>query len=143
MTRLAAADPSISSSAPRESNRSLLPSSTITTKHFWIDALCIDQTNIAERNHQVQMMGQIYSSSAFVLVWLGTKTNVALSFLRRAPSRWLGDLRRSSSSAYVVEDMRSFFGAPYWKRAWIIQEFVLAKQIHFLSQTDMFPFEAI
>jgi hypothetical protein len=29
---------------------------------FWIDALCIDQTNIKERNHQVGMMSSIYSN---------------------------------------------------------------------------------
>ncbi|OAG06323.1 uncharacterized protein CC84DRAFT_1090801, partial [Paraphaeosphaeria sporulosa] len=38
---------------------------------FWIDALCIDQTNAAERNHQVQKMGQIYSNAEEVIVWLG------------------------------------------------------------------------
>jgi hypothetical protein len=29
-------------------------------EYLWIDALCIDQDNIAERNHQVQMMRDIY-----------------------------------------------------------------------------------
>lgn len=28
---------------------------------LWIDAICIDQSNVAERNHQVQMMRSIYS----------------------------------------------------------------------------------
>lgn len=28
---------------------------------IWIDALCIDQSNIAERNHQVALMREIYS----------------------------------------------------------------------------------
>lgn len=27
---------------------------------LWIDAVCIDQGNVAERNHQVEMMGNIY-----------------------------------------------------------------------------------
>lgn len=38
---------------------------------FWIDAVCIDQTNIRERNHQVSQMGEIYSRAAAVLAWLG------------------------------------------------------------------------
>ena len=29
-------------------------------KWYWIDALCIDQCNILERNYQVGMMGRIY-----------------------------------------------------------------------------------
>jgi hypothetical protein len=30
---------------------------------IWIDAICIDQTNVSERNHQVSMMGQIYRNA--------------------------------------------------------------------------------
>ncbi|KAF1838901.1 HET-domain-containing protein [Decorospora gaudefroyi] len=39
--------------------------------YFWIDALCIDQNNTTERNHQVQQMGDIYRSAKSVLIWLG------------------------------------------------------------------------
>ncbi|OAL43075.1 heterokaryon incompatibility, partial [Pyrenochaeta sp. DS3sAY3a] len=38
---------------------------------LWIDALCIDQQNTQERNHQVQQMGNIYSRAKTVLLWLG------------------------------------------------------------------------
>lgn len=37
----------------------------------WVDAICIDQSSIAERNSQVAMMGQIYTLSERVQVWLG------------------------------------------------------------------------
>lgn len=30
-------------------------------EYLWIDALCIDQTNVRERNHQVELMRDIYS----------------------------------------------------------------------------------
>jgi hypothetical protein len=35
---------------------------------LWIDAICIDQDNIAERGHQVQRMGSIYSGAQEVLI---------------------------------------------------------------------------
>jgi hypothetical protein len=38
---------------------------------IWVDAVCINQTSIGERNSQVAMMGKIYSSCASVLVWFG------------------------------------------------------------------------
>lgn len=38
---------------------------------LWVDAICIDQGNIAEKNTQVPLMSTIYSHAA-VLVWLGT-----------------------------------------------------------------------
>jgi hypothetical protein len=34
-------------------------------RYFWIDAICIDQSNISERNHQVGLMKQIYSQVGF------------------------------------------------------------------------------
>lgn len=30
-------------------------------RYFWIDAICIDQGNVLERNHQVQLMKDLYS----------------------------------------------------------------------------------
>jgi len=38
---------------------------------LWIDALCINQLSIGERNHQVGLMGEIYHGAQAVLVWLG------------------------------------------------------------------------
>ena len=38
---------------------------------LWVDAVCINQTNISERTTQVRMMRTIYSRVACVLVWLG------------------------------------------------------------------------
>ncbi|PSR81068.1 heterokaryon incompatibility protein-domain-containing protein, partial [Coniella lustricola] len=38
---------------------------------YWIDALCINQADNAERSHQVRLMRDIYSSAARVIVWLG------------------------------------------------------------------------
>ena len=38
---------------------------------LWIDALCIDQDNVLERNHQVSMMRLIYTQAKCVSAWLG------------------------------------------------------------------------
>jgi hypothetical protein len=38
---------------------------------LWIDAVCIDQLNISERNHEVKRMGKIYKLAQRVVVWLG------------------------------------------------------------------------
>jgi hypothetical protein len=38
---------------------------------LWIDAVCINQKDIDERNHQVFMMNRVYSVAKQVLVWLG------------------------------------------------------------------------
>ncbi|KAF1355790.1 HET-domain-containing protein, partial [Lizonia empirigonia] len=38
---------------------------------LWVDALCIDQTDMKERTHQVQLMGQIYSKCSKMIIYLG------------------------------------------------------------------------
>lgn len=38
---------------------------------LWADALCINQTDLRERTHQVSLMSSIYSRAKLVLVWLG------------------------------------------------------------------------
>lgn len=38
---------------------------------FWIDSICINQTNDEEKRVQVMLMGDIYRQALQVLVWLG------------------------------------------------------------------------
>ncbi len=46
----------------------------------WIDQICIDQTNIAERNAQVGLMGRIYRQARSTQVWLGGNDQCANDF---------------------------------------------------------------
>lgn len=41
------------------------------SQFLWIDALCIDQANLEERNFHVGLMGRIYESADKTIVWLG------------------------------------------------------------------------
>ncbi|KAH8157592.1 hypothetical protein CIB48_g10653 [Xylaria polymorpha] len=38
---------------------------------LWVDAICINQQDDAERAYQVRMMRDIYQNSSEVLIWLG------------------------------------------------------------------------
>lgn len=46
----------------------------LASSHFWIDAICVDQTNDVERSHQVNLMDAIYADAEYVIVWLGQET---------------------------------------------------------------------
>lgn len=46
---------------------------------LWVDALCINQNDEAEKSAQVAMMGEIFSKAQSVLIWLGEP--------RRSPQR--------------------------------------------------------
>jgi len=43
--------------------------------YLWCDAICINQDSDDERNHQVQLMFQIYRKAHSVLVWLGEESH--------------------------------------------------------------------
>ena len=42
------------------------------TRLFWIDAVCINQKDEAEKEHQIRFMVAIYAKASRVIVWLGT-----------------------------------------------------------------------
>ena len=37
---------------------------------FWADQISMDQSNVAERNHQVQLMSEIFSTASLVMAYL-------------------------------------------------------------------------
>ena len=99
---------------------------------LWIDALCIAQQNLQEKNHQVQMMSIIFSKAQEVRVWLGNDTSdVGYAFDIIADSRSMNDTALIKA---CVQDERFWQGfeqlhhAEYWNRAWILQEFVLPRK---------------
>ncbi|KAK3323328.1 heterokaryon incompatibility protein-domain-containing protein [Cercophora scortea] len=53
---------------------------------LWIDAICINQSDIPEKNVQVGLMGKLYKSATIVLSWLGFRDGedggLALASLR-------------------------------------------------------------
>ncbi|KAH7406566.1 heterokaryon incompatibility protein-domain-containing protein, partial [Phaeosphaeria sp. MPI-PUGE-AT-0046c] len=111
---------------------------------YWIDALCIDQGNILERNHQVAQMGDIYSRATCVYAWLGATTNdqdmiPALRVLRdpeiASPQQWgLVSAAKRDLEDYICRN-------PYWERAWIVQEIFLARNVLVWLDTTTIPFE--
>lgn len=43
-------------------------------RRLWIDALCIDQSNMNEKSDQIALMGTIYCTALRVIAWLGPST---------------------------------------------------------------------
>ncbi|KAF2488837.1 heterokaryon incompatibility, partial [Lophium mytilinum] len=42
---------------------------------LWADQICINQTDLEERNAHVLMMGDIFKGARKVLIWLGQEVN--------------------------------------------------------------------
>ncbi|KAK4452579.1 HET-domain-containing protein [Podospora aff. communis PSN243] len=114
---------------------------------MWIDAVCINQDDLGERNHQVQMMSRIYSRAQQVCVWLGeadrdsrtaiefihddiiaTKKFDILSTLTQRSSRWQALLK--------------FMQRDWFSRRWIIQEIALAHEVTMYCGADSIPWKS-
>ena len=110
--------------------------------NLWVDAICIDQNNVLERNHQVRYMGTIFKSAVGVLVWLGNDKKIVdfMALLCEKPGTltqlYKQDQEVPSSPEWaefeiLMNGRSSFNNAPYWQRAWTTQEFALARRIVF------------
>ncbi|KAH7093612.1 heterokaryon incompatibility protein-domain-containing protein [Paraphoma chrysanthemicola] len=107
----------------------------ILQRWLWIDALCINQENNAERVHQVQQMGDIYSNAISILSWLGTSDRTA-AFLRNIASGWDSWNENDDTEHmkhWIHNGLEDFFACEYWDRAWITQEVGLAREIIFMA----------
>ena len=109
---------------------------------LWIDALCIDQSNLQERSEQVPKMGLIYQRAQSVAVWLGEAwagSDLAIDFLQQLgtdnslhPYPSSEPHVKVKSIALDSEKLQTalvmFFTLPWWSRVWTVQEFVLAQR---------------
>ena len=97
-------------------------------KPLWIDALCINQDDIGEKNRQVKMMSKIYSETKEVLVWLGPRVEYVGHAIRRMQDyETMSDTEMAVSSSKDSDFWKGFKAinkAPYWDRVWVIQEFI-------------------
>lgn len=112
-----------------------------TPRQLWIDALCINQMDIAEKNIQVARMWAIYQHASRTTIFLGGEYEESVSAFRLllglgnlditevdTVASWVADpIRRSDWQALL-----KLFRRSWWQRAWIIQEYAVARDIQFL-----------
>ena len=87
---------------------------------LWADAICINQTNVGEKEYQVTQMPKIYSAAQEVVAWLGERTDqsdAAMELLTLNPA----DLKKKDRFK-VKRDLEDLFKRDYWTRVWMVQE---------------------
>ncbi|KAK0664574.1 heterokaryon incompatibility protein-domain-containing protein [Cercophora samala] len=99
---------------------------------LWIDAICIDQENHEERNHQVQMMSLIYTSASQVCVWLGEDNDdsaTAISFIHEIMQLENFDaIAANKDNATKWQSLLLLMQRPWFSRRWVVQEIALARK---------------
>ena len=112
------------------------------SRWIWIDAICIKQDDVDEKNAQVAIMGKIYHSAVRVVVWLDNygidrwQALLAL-FLLAAVGRTTTPAsasekqkRKMIGTANMWRALEPLLTHDYWWRIWIIQEIACAKVVH-------------
>ena len=103
--------------------RDLIKYHDMANQLLWVDSLCINQTDVRERNHQVQHMRGTYALADKVFAWIGPPTASSIQILEKLES--LTHTYNADTQALLDTCSRS-----YWKRMWIIQEVCLAKNLY-------------
>ena len=128
---------------------------------IWIDAVCINQLNIPERESQVRMMRRIYQQAERVVVDLGeavdevvegaelissllTKT---VTLLKEHGTNWtvpqirFEEFGLPSAEAQDWKALAFLLCQPWFRRVWIIQEFALAQNISMVYGNTILPWQ--
>ena len=135
---------------------SVNPDTTASTRppllddYIWIDALCINQEDVLERNTQVAMMNMIYERAGYVLVWLGEEdqwTEAAVGAVKKImtnPQKF----KESSIVPFTTcnteefeqqglspicrqewDSLAALMARQWFRRIWVLQEVVLAPDL--------------
>lgn len=114
----------------------------------WIDSVCINQASTEDRNYQVQLMCDIYSSTVSGLIWLGEdngnaeeiveslralydearqKTNDFQNFKATVWPGWWDVYGPPSGVPFNAEYMAEFFNRPWFSRLWYVAAYLIHK----------------
>jgi hypothetical protein len=137
---------------------------------IWADAVCIDQSSDSEKNHQLALMGMIYSKAARTIVWLGEDTTGSAAAAFHQIAYLFNNVLKGGLSnqeicegilnahqqdgwgnfddwyMHFIDTIAPIFGSPYFYRLWVVQEFALSRNTQLVFGTEamsMFDFVSI
>jgi hypothetical protein len=108
---------------------------------LWIDALCINQHDVNEKDTHVKRMKDIYAQSLACIAWLGPASkdsDKAIDFLTKLSMQQVDNAAEGIAYLARLQEDDTFLGTgiskalmgflcrPYWSRLWVIQEIALS-----------------
>ncbi|RSL74446.1 hypothetical protein CEP53_000298 [Fusarium sp. AF-6] len=107
---------------------------------MWIDQICINQDDEAEKKKQIPLMGRIYERARSTVIWLGEAGNgssSALKLIERITSILhftLSEVDMKSfqriglpvADSHAWKELWDLLARPWFTRVWIIQEAILS-----------------
>ena len=108
---------------------------------IWVDSLCINQSDDDERLSQVGLMGDIYSSAAYVYIWLGdsnSASNKAMAYFRTCGLQ--NRLRVTGEMTYLISHEGKI---PFRLLSWHYRQNWRAMSPKSLAQRTLAPMETL
>jgi hypothetical protein len=110
---------------------------------FWVDAVCINQGDVAEKTRQLPIMDQIYFRASTVVIWLGAGRYAELQREMAAGGHGQGKKPADEKPEDTKpeddtpnhnlsrqEELASYLRTDsYWGRLWILQEIGSAREL--------------
>ena len=125
---------------------------------YWIDFLCINQDDPEEKAPQVQMMCKIYADADEVCVSLGASTedsDLLFQMVNEYPetgynlNAGLRHLQEVAQDGGIMPLLRARTATqqlerqPYWRRLWIVQEFLSGREVSIMCGTSLVGWRAL
>ena len=127
---------------------------------LWVDALCINQLDINERNQHVQRMGEIYAKADRVLIWLGEYIGCAyetletlnalhqkiVDFQEEAKFLARGAIRAKFLTDPEIQHLRwdllsDLLNRAWFERVWVLQEVVNSRKATIYCTNCQYPWD--
>ncbi|KAL2071270.1 hypothetical protein VTL71DRAFT_12505 [Oculimacula yallundae] len=109
-------------------------------RNLWVDAVCINQSDMKERINQINLMKEIYSRARLSAVWIDVELSLDSDCVQRLLS-----LREDITLDDIGDDpefwkpLIPLFQNPYWERLWVQQELVFAPEVEFYCRGVIIP----
>ncbi|KAE9379878.1 hypothetical protein N431DRAFT_121536 [Stipitochalara longipes BDJ] len=120
----------------------------LTAKYFWIDQICINQSDKPERDSQVKLMGRLYSRAIRTLIWLGDdggNSHLALNLAEKIANLATREedsnelpppvtIRRHAATGLPLFNrpewpaLAQLLSVEWFRRIWVVQEAILSPQ---------------
>lgn len=125
-------------------------------QHCWVDTICIDQNNDADKHRQIPLMGRIFGDAEVVLIMLDTPLAMQQNEIddltealagaidMHKEEEWLKSgfyWQSGPGRALVVKAMKGIarLTSTAWStRIWTLQEYILARKVLWIG-TDLMP----
>ena len=100
---------------------------------LWVDVICIRMKDLYEHGYQVRLMDKIYSTAEAVIMYLGEDIDPGKA-CQTDPARNVGKIL--SPDKHCIACLTSLFDRPLWNKTWILTEFVVARKVVIMSDSN-------